>query len=132
MRVSVNDNGQMRRLMNDLGRAAAGIERKVDRVVEKGALNIKNDLEEQIGRSSPYPEGFRGMKGSVTYDRKRAIGRLGAEIGPDKSRRGGALGNLFFFGGANGGGGTGDLDGAMARELPRFAKAMGDLLGGVL
>lgn len=97
-------------------------------VLQKGALNIKNALNQQASESLH----FKGMAGSVTYETEIRRHSITAEIGPDKDRRGGALGNLFFFGGANGGGGTGDLDAPLREEEPRMVKfldaAMGKLL----
>lgn len=121
------DMTEMHRLVADLRSAGPAMVAKVDPIMKKGAVNLKDDLNEQAAASS-----FRGMAGSVTFDSRYGLGLINYEIGPDKSRRGGALGNLFFFGGANGGGGTGDLDGALDREEPRMVKALGDLLGNVL
>ena len=50
----------------------------------------------------------------------------------DFLQRGGALGNLFFFGGANGGGGTGDLDGPLYDEEPRYLSALSKITEGLL
>lgn len=122
------DPSEMRRLVADLGRVSTRIVAKLDPIIKKGAVNLKGDLNEQAASS----RSFKGMAGSVTFDARHASGFVGYEVGPDKSRRGGALGNIFFFGGANGGGGTGDLDGALSREEPELVKALGGLLGGVL
>ena len=96
-------------------------------VLQKGALNIKNALNQQAAGSRH----FKGMAGSVTYDTEIHRHSITAEIGPDKDRRGGALGNLFFFGGANGGG-TGDLDAPLREEEPRMAKFLDEAMGKLL
>ena len=93
-------------------------------VLQKGALNVKRALNQQAA-NSPH---FRGMAGSVTYDMEIRRHSITAEIGPDKDRRGGALGNLFFFGGANGGGGTGDLDAPLREEEPRMVKFLDEAM----
>lgn len=103
--------------------APAKVSKDIRGVLQKGALNIKNDLNSQAAASTH----FKGMAGSVTYDTRELQRGIEAEIGPDKGRRGGPLGNLFFFGGANGGGGTGDLDAPLRAEEPRFMKALGDV-----
>ena len=97
-------------------------------VLQKGALNIKNALNQQAAGSRH----FKGMAGSVTYDTEIRRLTITAEIGPDKDRRGGALGNLFFFGGANGGGGTGDLDAPLREEEPRMVKFLDEAMGKLL
>ena len=97
-------------------------------VLQKGALNVKRALNQQAA-NSPH---FRGMAGSVTYDMEIRRHSITAEIGPDKDRRGGALGNLFFFGGANGGGGTGDLDAPLREEEPKMVKFLDEAMGKLL
>ena len=117
------DLSEVRQLATDLGKVPGRVVPEVEKVTSKGALNIKNDLAAQASGSTH----FRGMAGSFSYDMKFGLGSIEAEIGPDKGRRGGALGNLFFFGGANGGGGTGDIDGPLKAEEPRYLKALGDI-----
>lgn len=122
------DMTEMHKLVADLSKAGPATVEKVDPIIKSGAAGVEADLNAQAAGSKH----FKGMAGSVTSDRAFAFGLVNYEIGPDKSRRGGALGNIFFFGGANGGGGTGDLDGALEREEPKVSKALGDLLGGIL
>ena len=121
MSVSM-DFSEVTRLIADLGKAASGLIDDVDRVAQRSAENIKKDLNAQAAGSS-----FRGMAGSVTYDRRWSRGAVEYEIGPDKDRRGGALGNIFFFGTSRGGG-TGDLDRPLREEAPRLERALGDLI----
>ena len=121
MSVSM-DFSEVTRLIADLGKAASGLIDDVDRVAQRSAENIKRDLNAQAAGSS-----FRGMAGSVTYDRRWSRGAVEYEIGPDKDRRGGALGNIFFFGTSRGGG-TGDLDRPLREEAPRLERALGDLI----
>lgn len=122
------DDSELRQLIVDLGKAPGKAVKPLDAVVKRGAQNLKDEYNGQFSRSRH----FKGAAGSVTYDSTTSIGRIAYEVGPDKERRGGALGNIFFFGGANGGGGTGDLDGPVDAEEPRMLenieKVMGDLL----
>lgn len=97
-------------------------------VVKRGAGNVKDALNQQAA-NSPH---FRGMAGSVSYDVEIRRHSITAEIGPDKGRRGGPLGNLFFFGGANGGGGKGDLEAPLREEEPRMVKFLDEAMRGVL
>ena len=128
MDVSIEDDGQLRRLVMDIAEEMRTVPQEVRKVIAEGAANVRDDLNDQAAASRH----FKGMAGSVTYDMKGNAYFSEAEIGPDKGRTGGALGNIFFFGGANGGGGTGDLDGALRREGPRLTSAMGDVLRGIL
>ncbi len=80
-----------------LDKAAARSIPAVYGVVEKGALNIKEDAKQRVSglaHASKYPS-------SITYDMAYGLGSIEAEIGPDKSRRQGALGNLLEFGSVN-------------------------------
>lgn len=122
------DFSQVAELAADLGRLPGKALPEVDKVTKKGADNIKRALAAQASGS----EHFHGMAGSFSYDSMYGLGSVGYEIGPDKSRRGGALGNLFFFGGANGGGGTGDLDGPLYDEEPRYLSALSKITEGLL
>lgn len=122
------DASELHKLAADFGHATAKVLPLVDKVVEHAAMNLKKDL---VGQAT-YSRHFRGMAGSISYDRAYGLGSVGYEVGPDKDRRGGALGNLFFFGGVHGGGGTGDLDGAVRTEQPYMIKALEDVAEGLL
>lgn len=108
-------------LVADLATAGQRLDAAVKPVVSKGALNIKNAW--RIGASGlshapAYPY-------SITYDLNAApgTGLISAEIGPDKNKKQGALGNLLEFGSANN---PPHLDGAraLAAEEPRFLAAL--------
>lgn len=113
-----------RRIAANIGKVRASAVKDVDAVVKKGAQNIKQGLEEGIRVS----EHFRGMAGSISYEAQNGLGRVSYEVGPDKNRRGGALGNVFYFGTSRGGG-TGDLDGPVEAEAPNLEKHLADLAG---
>lgn len=109
----------------DLGKIAVGAVPAVDKVLEKGALKIKEGLVSNL-RGSPS---FKGMAGSISYDVKfSGLTSLGYVIGPDKGRRGGALGNIAFFG-TSYGGGTVDLEGPLRDEAPVIEGLIEDLMG---
>lgn len=122
------DDHELRALIVDLGKVPGKAVKPLDAVVEKAALNIKTDLNEQASSSKH----FKGIAGAVTYDSTTSIGRISYEVGPDKTRRGGALWNIFLFGGANGGGGTGDLDGPVDAEAPRLTENIEKAMRGLL
>ena len=122
------DVSELRTLATDLGKIPGRLVPEVDAVLKRGALAIKDDLNQQFKESTH----FKGAAGSVTFDSTTSVGQVSYEVGPDKGRRGGALANLFFFGGANGGGGTGDLDGALDREESKVVEHLERVVGGLL
>lgn len=90
-------------------------------VTSKGALNIKNDWRQSASglKHAPlYPL-------SITYDLIPSPTGVAAEIGPDKSRPQGPLGNLIEYGSSRN---PPHLDGAraLAAEEPRFYAAASD------
>ena len=107
-------------VIRDLGKVAALAVPDVDRVMKKGAQNIKDSLVDEA-RSSPTL-GAR-LARSISYDAVGKAGQLAYEIGPDKDRFGGPLGNIYYFGTSRGGG-TGDLDGPLDREEPNLVSEM--------
>jgi hypothetical protein len=118
------DSSQLRELSQNLGRVSGGLLGDADKVLKRGAQNIKNELVADAQASKH----FHGMAGSISYDSDYRLGQAAYEIGPDKGRRGGALGNIAYFGTSRGGG-TLDLDTPLSNEAPRLEKALGDLLG---
>lgn len=103
-----------------LGRVTSSAQREIEAVVKKGAQNVKTEMVADVA-GSPH---FKGMAGSISYDR---VGAAEYEVGPDKGRAGGALGNIYYFGTSRGGG-SGDIDKPVRSETPRFEQAMGDLV----
>ncbi|MCI7306155.1 MULTISPECIES: hypothetical protein [Trueperella] len=120
------DTSELRAFSVDLHEAPLNVVRKVPAVVRKGALNIKNDLVKDASDT----KWFKRIKGTISFDKLDQ--GFGAEIGPVK-RGQGNLANIAYFGGVHGGGGTlPDPGGALDRELPRFEKAIQDLVEEVL
>lgn len=118
----------LRELSADLSKISAEAAAKARPIIQKAALNIKTGMQDDA-RGSRH---FRQIAPAISYDTE--IGRDGitAEIGPAKDRYGAAsLANLAYFGGANGGGGTLDIDGPLNAEEPRLMKALDDFLGGL-
>lgn len=92
-------------------------------VVQKGALNVKTEGRANALKSAPTRHAQAPY--AITYDTKIAATAVEAEIGYDKDKNGGALGNLLEFGG---GGDHSpphrDLGRALDNEEPRFEKAL--------
>lgn len=114
-------------LITDLGKIPTALYKVTEATLEKGALDLKDQLNDNLAAS----EHFKGAAGSVTYDGKVSLGSIGFEVGPDKSRRGGALGNVAFFGTSRGGG-TVDLDGAVRSIGTRTERFLGLAVEGLL
>lgn len=100
---------------------------KTRAVVAKGALNVKRDWQRQWSGLSHAPLLAR----AVTYDTWYGTGTIEAEIGPDKDRPQGALGNLIEYGSAKNGPKPGGTPAAL-REMPRFETAIERLAAGLL
>lgn len=100
-------------------------------IVAKGSLNIKNDARANVLASAPVHNAHAAY--AITYDTQ--IGRtvVSGEIGYDKDRPGGSLGNLLEYGG---GGDRSpahrDLGRAFDSELPRFEEALAVFAGKLL
>ncbi|MFJ2631061.1 hypothetical protein ACIO6U_03730 [Streptomyces sp. NPDC087422] len=99
----------------------AAVQREARAIVSKGALNIKTgwaaNAQESSGHHAPhYPR-------SISYDVTEAPGLIEAEIGPDKDRTQGPLGNILEFGTSTQ---AGHNDGgrALDDEEPRFEAAV--------
>lgn len=88
------------KLAADLRQSKADARKQTRGVVVRGALEIKKawkaDAErwQQDGTAKSYPS-------SISYDDSRTVLGHEAEIGPDKDRKQGALGNLMEFGSNN-------------------------------
>lgn len=124
------DVSQLRELATDLQRVPAAVTREVPAVVKKGADNVKRTMQADFRGS----RSFGHIARTVTYETKIGITGAEAEVGPDKSRGGGAsLAHTAYWGGANGGGGTvRDPAHALEDEGDRFEAALSRLLEDIL
>ena len=91
-------------------------------VVQKGALNIKNGARQRISGHAHAP----AYPSSITYDTKIGPTSAEAEIGPEKGKRQGALGNILEYGTVKNAP-IPHIRPAADEELPRFDKALEDL-----
>lgn len=108
-------------LADDLGRIPDEVMDAAEKVVSRGSLNIKRDAADLVDAQSQsrlphYPR-------AITYDIDRRSDRVESEIGPDKDRAQGPLGNILEYG-------TSDtppiphLNPALDLEEPRFERAV--------
>ena len=96
------DNSELDKLAADLGAVPARSGRNLRKAIEVTARNVRDTWRDESRGLAHAP----AFPSSVTYDisgsGSRATGsQLEAEIGPDKERRQGALGNLLEYGSVN-------------------------------
>jgi hypothetical protein len=113
----------LKALAADLDAAARVAPDEVRKVAQKGALNIRNDWRRAWAGHAHAP----ALPRAVTYDTMQVADRVMAEIGPEKEKPQGSLGNLFEYGSVNNAPIPGGLP-ALERERPRFEKALEDLI----
>jgi hypothetical protein len=116
------DTAEVAAVADILVRAAAVAPLAARAVVAKGALNIKTDARARISGLAHAP----AYPSAITYDSHETAGSAWAEIGPDKDKRQGALGNLLEYGSTNNGPRP-HMGPAAEAELPKFAAAMEEL-----
>lgn len=113
---------ELDRLAADLGRASIKVATGAVAMVHRGSNNVVRDakkLSSGMSHAPHYPD-------SIGYDVKVSAGSIGAEIGPDKDKRQGALGNLLEYGSVNNPPHS-HLGPALDREGPKFMDAAADL-----
>lgn len=110
-------------MATNLGHVAGDALKDVDAVLKKGVDNMKREMVADVSGS----DHFKGMARAITYESHYLPGRARWVVGPDKSRRGGALGNIYYFGTSRGGG-TGDIEKPLRSEEPKTLRALADLL----
>ena len=119
------DMSEVRAAVADMSMIDERLNSWVVETVERGAVNIKNQMREDMQASRH----FRGAARGISYDMKfggfGGPGVVAAEIGPEKP--GGALANVAIFGTSRGGGTVPDPAGALANEAVGFGKALADL-----
>jgi hypothetical protein len=121
------DVSDIRGLEEDMGKAVGDMLGKLRPVVQRGALNIKKDLQSEA-RGHPH---FPHFPQAISYDTTETKSEVRAEIGPDKDKRQGALGNLLYFGSSKNPAVL-DINGPLDREEPKFVKAVGDVIEDLL
>ena len=141
------DAKELQTLSQDLGRASAKILPEVEKVVFKGAMNVKKGMQESLKESSHFGQLAR----TVDFDIDVTPNAVEADIGPNSDRgAAGNLANIAYFGSSVGvyrggpkwkqevgrgpakGGGTVDFMRPLDEERPKFEKAIGDVLNNVL
>ena len=122
------DASELESFAMDLGRAGDKALKDVEKVVFKGAMNLKRDMARDLQSSRHFPT----IAKSVDFDIESSPNGVEAEIGP-KSGPGepGNLANIAYFGTSRGGG-TVDFMKPFEEEKPRFEQAIQEVLGDIL
>lgn len=122
MRVSL-DMSEVKTLAADMRAVDGRLARHLIPTVSKGALNIKNEIRDNLRASGNA--GFRYVASTVSYDLTTSESEISAEIGPTKPA--GALANVAFFGTSRGGGTVQEPAHALANEAADFGRALADI-----
>lgn len=118
------DFRELRDWHDDLGALPKGFMRQVEQVVSRGCLQIKHDWKRRWEGHEHIPY----LPNAISYDVTRRGFLVAGEVGPDKDRPQGALGNIIEFGSPDGHnvpipGGVPALE----EEEPRFVRALAAL-----
>ena len=125
--MAADGAAELRQLSQNLGKIAGSAVKDVDEVLKKGVDNMKREMVADIKTSEHFSSKKKsGLEQSITYESHYLPGRARWVVGPDKSRRGGALGNIYYFGTSRGGG-SGDIDKPLRSEEPRTMSALAAL-----
>jgi hypothetical protein len=117
------DSRDLKEWLADLERADQELIPRAEKVVGRGLNNIKKDWKARWTGYAHIPH----LPKAINYDVKTRGDDIDGEVGPDKTRRQGPLGNLIEFGSENNAPIPGGLP-ALATEQPKFNKALADLL----
>ena len=121
------DASELRALIADLSSAPKLVRSEARAVVSKAALNIKNQMRDEVAESRHFR-----FAHTVSYDLKVGGDTIEAEIGPETGGVG-SLAGFAYFGGVNGGGGTvPDPQGALDAEAPNVEKQVDALVAKAL
>lgn len=91
------DSADMRQLAADMGSVPSEVEANTVKALNVTSFKIRSAWREKLRGSSTLP----ALPYAVTFDAKQGRGVLESEIGFDKGRAQGALGNISEFGSVN-------------------------------
>jgi hypothetical protein len=98
--------------------------REVRPVFDRALFNIKRSAK---SRAAGHPH-LPFYAASITYDSQRSGMTLTGEVGPDKGRKQGALGNIAEFATGHHGPVLPVLGPATDEEIPRYEQALADAI----
>jgi hypothetical protein len=115
------ESGDVTDLVQLLAQAPAVAVVEARAIVKRGAQNIKTDAQRRIGRPKHAP----AYPSAISYETHESPVHAWAEIGPDKNKRQGALGNILEFGSPTSAPHP-HMAPAAEKELPRFERFLQD------
>ncbi|GAA1642548.1 hypothetical protein GCM10009700_31720 [Brevibacterium sanguinis] len=108
------DTSETQKLLNAIDDFQVAVRNEGEAILTKGAVEARRNLQADAQKST-Y---FRQIARTINFDKRRTALGVEIELGPDKDRDPAAsLAGIAYFGGANGGGGTLDIDEPVEREL---------------
>lgn len=126
------DLSELRALEVDLGRVPAAAEDQVRKVLQKAALNIKKDLQQEATETTYFPR----VAASISYETYAEAGGWVAEIGPEignpkgHARAQGSLAWIAYEGTARTAPTFPDPSGALEREAEAFRSYLAEAVAG--
>lgn len=126
MATSIKVSG-LTELVAQLDKATSRMLPEVSAVLGRAGLNIKKGVQQRWGGSKMAP----ALPFAVSYDVSYGLGGVSMEVGPDKGKRQGALGNFREFGSMHNAP-TPALAPELDIEAPKTVAALDALLGKLL
>lgn len=124
----VMDANDLRRYVSKVGDVPKELEKQVTGIIEKGALNIKEDMVANMSAS----KSFGHLAKAIHYEKLDAytyvIGMVKTGSAKTTLHKGG---NIAYFGSWKGGGGREDPIMALKREIPKFEEEILRAVNGV-
>jgi hypothetical protein len=114
-------------LVADLSQTGLLVGARAVPIMHRAANNVQRDAR-AFAPSGPHTPAY---KFSITYDIEVESDRIAVEVGPDKDRNQGPLGNIFEYGTSEHAP-QAHLGPAIDRESPNFVKAVADLGGDMI
>ena len=124
------DMSEVNKLAADLVASSFAILPGAEKVLQVGAVKVKKDAARNI-RAADKAGRLPGYPSSITYDTETKGTNVAAEIGPDKDRNQGPLGNVLEYG-------TSDtppiphLQPALESEAPIVERLLAELAEGLI
>lgn len=119
--MSEFDASDVLRLAIDLENISSNAQKPLRETVQKSARTIRDAMRRDAQGHAHFPH----FPSSITFETKENAGSIDAEIGPDKGRTQGALGNILYFGTSKNAPVL-NLNAPLDTEAPRFQKAVED------
>ncbi|NQD40514.1 hypothetical protein [Glutamicibacter halophytocola] len=95
------------KLIHDLGKIPAKVERKVMPIMRKTGIQTKRRLQAELGASKSFKAAARSVDYEVTTHTFGDASIIQVEVGPNAHKHSAAaLAGIAYFGGSRGGGGT--------------------------